>query len=345
MKPEDRFLFLATRQNANERYTEAMQRLAAQCHLGWNSIFWAAEKNGVAPLVFVNVSRQPELANQVPEEVLDRYRQYSLKQAYLKAKRGKILWEALDYFRQKSIQVLLIKGAALDWLVYDQPWYTVSKDVDIILSPKKDGLSTEEILDIGNYFHQRGVEFDFFEHHDMNMNGVLPVDFQRVWQDARVLDYRGQEVRVLSPEDMLISVCVNSCRKRFFYLKSLCDIAETIGKYRDINWVKFARRAIDFECNNIIYSALLVTRKTIGCQFPDEVLKNLAVHPVRSNMIRFAIAFSLRYLSFVTSPLVPSLRIFDRQVDLSLFLTYSTYTFNQTGRKMKEIKQASNQKG
>ena len=73
MKPEDRFLFLATRQNVTEGDAQAMKTLAGACHLGWNAIFWAAEKNGVAPLVFVNISRLPELSSQVPEEILDHY--------------------------------------------------------------------------------------------------------------------------------------------------------------------------------------------------------------------------------------------------------------------------------
>jgi hypothetical protein len=78
-----------------------------------------------------------------------------------------------------------------------------------------------------------GFEYDFFEHHDVTMNGVLPVDFQAIWQEAVAVDYRGERTLVMRTEDLLLAVCINACRKRFFRLKSLFDIAEIVDEYQD----------------------------------------------------------------------------------------------------------------
>ncbi len=340
MRPEIRFLFLAARQQVTEEHFASMLEISGQPRLSWNSIFSIAEKNGIAPLIYSNVLRNPALASQVPGTILDHFRLYSLRQAYLKARREKLLREGIAYLRQRSIEVLLLKGAVLDWLVYDQPWYTVSKDTDIVLNKKKEDFPPVQIREMIDHFYQSGIEFDFFEHHDVTMNGVLPVNFHRIWQDAQVVEYRGQEVRIPTPEDLLISLCINSCRKRFVNLKSLCDIAETIRRCSPFDWEKFAQRAIDFGCNNIVYAALLVTRKTLGCGCPDKALSDLAVPAVRSQLIRWATAFGVRNIFIIPTSPTPERKLYGRRLDPALFLTYSTYTFTQIRRKFLEIQKS-----
>ena len=176
---------------------------------------------------------------------------------------------------EKVSDVILIKGAALDLLVYDQPWYTVSKDIDLILSARREELRAEEIEEIGCHFHQKGVEFDFFEHHDMNMNGLLPIDFDEVWKDAQVKQLNGETAYCLSPEDMLLSICINSCRKRYFRLKSLLDIVETVEKIPDLDWGKFIQRCKTYGCGNIVYTALKVANSTLGCPIPEPMLREI----------------------------------------------------------------------
>jgi hypothetical protein len=176
----------------------------------------------------------------------------------------------------------------------------------------------------------RGIEYDYFEHHDVMMNGVLPVDFEQIWRDATQIEFRGQPLWVMAPEDMLISVCINSCRKRFFRLKALCDIAETINKY-GLNWPEVVRRARTYDCHNIVYTALWVTQMTLGCSITEEVLDNFEVNPIRAKIIRY---LSRRMSLDAFSSLYFGKNLLGRKVDWPLVLPYATFRWYQVWRRV-----------
>jgi hypothetical protein len=75
-----------------------------------------------------------------------------------------------------------------------------------------------------------------------------------VWSKTKETTFQGQKVLVMSPEDMLLAACINSCRKRFFRLKSLCDIAEIINYFKELDWEVFIHNG-----RYIVYTSLLVT--------------------------------------------------------------------------------------
>jgi hypothetical protein len=165
------------------------------------------------------------------------------------------------------------------------------------------------------------------------MNGVLNIDFDAVWRDARPVAYAGREVWLMCPEDLLISLCINSCRKRFFRLKSLCDINETVRKHPALDWVVLAEKAKRYGCQNIVYAALFVTTTTVGCDMPDGALEFLNVSPLRAKCIRAFADLQLRHLS-PTSRLSGGISAFGRKLDWSLLLPYSTFSPLQLIRKV-----------
>jgi len=93
----------------------------------------------------------------------------------------------------------------------------------------------------------------------VSRNETLPVDFKSIWSKTKETTFQGQKVLVLSPEDMLLAACINSSRKRFFRLKSLCDIAEIINYFKELDWEVFIHNAKKYHCRYIVYTSLLVT--------------------------------------------------------------------------------------
>lgn len=341
MRAEDRFLFLATRQNPTTSQQEGMDALAQKAALNWERIFVTAEQNGVAPLIYENITRQPALAARVPGSLLEQYRRYTLHNSLKKQERTLYLIQALKFLREKSIRVIVLKGASLDLLVYDQPWYTAYDDTDLILSPRREMLSDRQVMEIGHFFYKKQVEFDFFEHHDISMNGMLPIDFEAVWQAARPVHFRDEEMLVLSPEDQLLSICINSCRKRFFKLKSLLDLCETVKKTTPFDWDEFTRRCRKYACGSIVYAAFYVAMKTMGLEIPEKVFRSLGVSAARRAVIRLNVGFLLIFWS-LSSPMTRS-RIFNRLVDPRLILPYAAYEPDQILHKAQEIRSANHQ--
>jgi hypothetical protein len=247
-----------------------------------------------------------------------------------KERKARILAEAIDYFQQRSIAVMFIKGIALDVLIYDHPYYVMSEDIDIVLSVKAEDLTGTQVQDIMYRLHNLGIEYDFFEHHDTTMNGVLPIDFRQIWQNARKIEFRGREVWVMSPEDILISTCINSCRKRFFKLKSLCDISEILRRCEGLDWQKVMSQAEIYQCESIVYSALYATKLVVGCELPESACDSYR----RSNPIRAALLEALvNYLghnrSLATQFPFKNKSWFSRNVTLSLALPYASYGWRQ----------------
>ncbi len=334
MRPEDRFMFLATRQRLDPDRKAAMLAFVEKHALDWDQVFSTAKEHGIAPLIYTHVSSIPEITAKVPQNVLARYKLYTFNQMVFKRERAKQIINALAYFKDKNIKVILLKGVALGILVYDQPWYTISKDMDLVLSVKKEELSPKQVQDIDTFFHQQTIEYDYFEHHDMSMNGLIPIKFEEIWRRASRITIQEQDAFVLSPEDMLLSICINSCRKRYVNLKSLLDIVETIDRYPAFDWAEFCRSCNLYECANIVYAALLVARSTIGGNIPSSAFAALCSNRVRSATISLCVRILLRITSLRPSS---SKTLFNRSIDLSLLLPYATYRPGQIRQKIKWI--------
>ena len=184
---------------------------------------------------------------------------------------------------------MLLKGAALDLLVYAEPWVTVSRDTDLLVRPLPGFQAGPEERELRSALYREGIECDLNRHHDVDMNGVLPIPFARIWQDARPIDFRGQAAWVMSPEDLLISLCINSCRKRFRRLKGLFDIAETVRRM-DLDWHGVAEKARAYRCGGIVLSALFATAETVGlperCRLADLETLDWRLSPGRQALLR-----------------------------------------------------------
>ena len=285
MKAEDHVLFAAARQDFREEHRSKVEALAP---FDLEKLAAIAEDHGVAPIVGANLKAE-NLQRAFFENVL------------IKAQEAERLARGIARLREAGYQVMLLKGLALDLLVYREPWVTTSKDADLLLRPEPGRQLSDDERAVRRSLYRSGIECDLLTHHDVDMNGVLPVRFDRIWADSRVVDFHGQEVFVMSHEDLLISLCINSCRKRFFRLKHLFDIAETVLRL-DIDWDRLAAHALEDRCEGIVHAALHVTAETLGCEVPAGALEALGVPRSRVLLIRRLVASHLRRGSLDSPP-------------------------------------------
>lgn len=280
MTKEDRVLFAAARQDFREEHRLAVEALAP---FDLEKLAAIAESHGVAPIVGANLKAE-NLQRAFYENVL------------IKAQEAERVARGIARLREAGYQVMLLKGLALDLLVYREPWVTVSKDADLLLRPEPGRRLADDEREVRRSLYRSGIECDLPGHHDVDMNGVLPVRFDRIWAAARAVDFHGEEAFVMAPEDLLLSLCINSCRKRYFRLKPLFDIAETVHRL-ELDWDRLAARAREDRCEAIVYTALHVARETLGCEVPDllpDLLPDLGLPRLRMLLIRRLVARWLR---------------------------------------------------
>jgi hypothetical protein len=326
-RPEDELLFRCARQRFSPEDEEAVAQLCRGEPLRWDVVAAVAQEHGVAPLVYANLTRCDAAQGQIPKETFHQLKGCVVRNLAAKQGMARRITEVAAFFRARSIDLMLLKGAALDRVVYDRSWYTTSADVDVVIRPRPDEVAEKARKEI-NAFLQGfpSFEFHYFEHHDVQMNGALEVDFERIWRDAVPTPFGEQTVFVMAPEDLLIAACINSCRKRFFRLKALCDIAETTRKCTDLRWEEVVRKARAYQCAGIVYAALFIADLTVGCRLPAGVLDDLAVGPVRAAVIRF---LGRRMAARSLSALYSGVQVFGKPLGLSLVLPYVTYRWHQ----------------
>jgi len=212
-------------------------------------------------------------------------------------------------------------------------WQRSYGDVDLVLYTDREqpGKRADLLRFLGDF---QGFEYDFIEHHDVTMNGILPVDFSQVWQDSTEIKFRGCLVRVMSPADMLIAACISSCRKRFARLKWFCAVAEIVRSFEDSSWSTFVAKSHAYCCENISYTGLYTAQLGICANLPNGLLEQLSVPPVKRRLIQ-ALGKCL-----IDSPLSAGRRlpIISRNMGISLLLPYATYSWVQRIQKIREMR-------
>ena len=333
MKPEDRLLLICLRQNFTAGHVQAVCVLADSTPVDWERIALTSMQHGVSSLIFRNLTLCQAEGLDIPVEMVKKFKLSTYKNAIIKERQSERLIRALSFFHDRSLEVMLIKGAALDCCIYGNEDYVVSNDIDIIIHARREDFSKEKLEEIIIFFHNQGIEFEFFMHHDLDVNGLLPIDYESIWAHTEQAEYHGYPVLIMSATDLLLSLCINSSRKRYFRLKSLCDISETIQTKHDIPWEEVTKKARSFQCENIVFTALLVTSMTTGCKLPDGWEEHFDIHPFRQKLITTTVNYLIKRISFYPYPWT-GISVTGRAMHMSLILPYLGYTRNQVAKKM-----------
>jgi len=216
MTLEDIIICLCTRQKFERRHQQNLIEICQGQPIQWDIVFATADHHQVSPLVYLNLSRISNKDLNIPSTILNRFKKAQIRNIFVKKRTKVTLEKILALFTQKGIGVMLVKGEALSHLVYEQPWYTISHDIDLIIRAREEELmggDHQEILELLDGLNQERsefkehIEYDFYEHHDITMNNVLTVDWERIWAEAKKIQFNGYDIFVMAPEDMLLAAC------------------------------------------------------------------------------------------------------------------------------------------
>lgn len=341
MKPGDKLLFLCARQDFSDAHLTSLLELCGAQTPVWEEVFVTARHHGVAPLVWANLEKAISAGLAVPAGVVHKFQLSCYQNVVSKRKRAENLTNALALLDAHSIEVMALKSVALDLLVYEQAWYTAAADSDLILRPRRQEVSPQALAEISRFFERLPIEYEFYEHHDVTMNGHLPVDFERIWNDASRVSFHGHNLFLMSAEDMLLSLCINSSRKRYFRIRSLVDIAETVNRCREMDWATLFDKARAYRCSQIAYTALVATRTTLGCDLPATIPDGFGLAPARVRAVRRLVPFLVEHLPLAALSFYAGWDLFGRKVGWSLVLPYATDRWRRIGDRIQAAYRAS----
>ena len=230
----------------------------------WPEVLALADKRYLTPLLYKRL-KESGVQTPVPADVCERLRPVHVASAVSSMSFLGTLRKVLQRLRSSGINVIVLKGAYVAGAVYGDDALRPMVDVDLMV-PRADMLrACSVLLEIGqSHLQLTDIESHCRKRHhlpavvinnrvgiELHWNIVPPVgpvkiDAAGLWERACPALKAGVEVQALSPEDLLLHLCVHASYSDGFKggLRSICDVAATIQRFSDdMDWPRVVERA------------------------------------------------------------------------------------------------------
>jgi len=259
----------------------------------WTSVVELARDWGLAPLLHRRLAGCPARPTVPPEVLLELSLDYAVSRDRSELLFGS-LRTALEQLLGEHIRVIVLKGAYLAEVVYGDIAVRPMQDVDIMV-PKADvpraravlldrGFALERPAHAASRLQRRrrlvlslGASIDICGTIDVPA-GRSRLDPSGFWDRARLATVAGVEVLTLSPEDLLLHLCLHASYRHGLEsgLRPFCDIAEVIQRFpREMDWTQVVERARRWRTPRYVGLTLCLARNMLGAVVPDCAIEQL----------------------------------------------------------------------
>jgi len=235
---------------------------------------------------------------EVPEKILESLRESFLINSLQNSLLYQDLRGVLGAFRQKGIAVIVLKGAHLAELVYQTIASRQMADIDILVEPSDLTEAAAALLENGyssailardaeawRLRHPNSHHLPAFAkplHPRIEVHWTIsapsnPEAALNIWEESRSVCIAGVEARVLSPEDLLIHLCLHARLHRFGQgLRPVCDMSAAIRRYQEeLDWNKVLTRTKTWHAEKCVHLGLWLGKKLMRAPVPDSILTAL----------------------------------------------------------------------
>ena len=207
-----------------------------------------------------------------------------------------------ESFKDKEIDVIVMKGAALAELIYQDIGLRSMSDVDLLIR-KEDIKRANDVLEDMGYYAVDLSRFDgsdsylttcdyrsenplhpSFHVHWHIVNSSIPapysskINMDEIWREAVQVKIADVRVLSMSPHHFLIHLCEHAMRVTHSAAKLiyLLDVAALVSRYKDtLDWHKVMETSKDYGLDRFVYNILSLTRLNMGLDIPEWVLERL----------------------------------------------------------------------
>jgi putative nucleotidyltransferase-like protein len=274
--------------------TRALQR----ADVDWDEVFEAVCRNGLVGLTFAYLKQHP--AEEYPPADFKRRITWAhvLASAYLTRTRQSVK-SILLRFAEAGLECLVLKGPVLAEMIYPDPnsrWYG---DLDIHVR-ERDLPAAHQLLREGGLILDEhdcpspprlvpqapGDEWNYWtadrwfkvELHgdDLLHGGLVPRDYDGLWQRSVTVEVQGVRVKALSLEDQLITLAAHVHYHGYTRLNWLSDIAFIVRDHGDeVNWERLIQTVRTEEVQVPVYYTLYFLDRLLGVPAPDWVMQRI----------------------------------------------------------------------
>jgi hypothetical protein len=276
--PEFELLLCCSRTELNSVTVQRIRKLLDD-KLDFPKLTHLAGQHRVKPLLYHNlVKYAPEvLGDPCLEELQQQCRRISLRNMFLM----KELVSITTMLENEGVQVISFKGPVLADIYGDLCLRQIS-DLDFLVLEKDFKKATDLLIDQG---YEMKIKVPW-ETHLLSQNRAYSIDLHQdvvpkhlsCFKDSAYLFREivahhicGQKVYTFKPEFMLFILCLNGTKEGWCRLSRVCDVAELVRAYPDLDWNNILEMSKSMGSKRMILMGLLLANHLLGVAIPDIV--------------------------------------------------------------------------
>ena len=288
-RPELQLIVSCAKVAIQKEQVNKIQNLLQQ-NIDWEYFLITANLHKVLPLVYVNLVNL--FSEYVPNNILNQLQKFVQTKTQRNLYLVRELFTLTNIFESNGISAIPYKGIVLSAAVYGDLALRQFVDLDFLV-PTEEYLKAQELLMSEGYKPppQNNVNWERSFVHAKKQIGVdlhqgltpdyLPVyiDFEGLWQRLEPVLIGGIEFKTFAPEDLLIVLCIQLAKDAQWtaeVLIKVCDIAELIRVYQNLNWDLVWERCVKLGTKSILLFSLFVVKELLETSLPDSILQKMA---------------------------------------------------------------------
>jgi len=273
----------------------------------WEAVLELAAAHSLTPLLYYRL-HAVHGSEALPPNAWQRLQEHYYRNTGLNIRRYHELARILTALQDAGVPPIALKGAHLAALVYEQVGLRPMVDVDLLAHEADLERADSALRAIGYVKMVDPTRFAEERSHVVYApppNGMLlelhhrlewpmapfRIDHDGLWARAESTDVAGVSSLVLSPEDLLLHLCLHAAVHHSYSagLRPLCDIAAATRAYQPrLDWEALVARAREWQATHCVYLTLRLAQELLGADVPISALHALAPADMDSRLVVWA---------------------------------------------------------
>lgn len=293
--PENLILLSCARTNMEQDAINEVKELLKN-NLDWDYITSKSLQMRTSQLLYKNLEKI-DTDKVIPERILK-----NLKKLYYIAIAQNMFFydelsKVLNVFKDEGIDVIILKGGALEESVYGDIGLRSFNDIDILVR-KNDLQKAKNTIKAAGYTldnigspEANSEKFGYNLHYIKDIileihwditrrtgnEKYAKIEINELWKNAISAKIANVETKIMAPEDFLMHSCIHMAGHYYSRLIWFCDISEVIRKYY-VNWDSLVKNAKKSQVTAYMFYGLYFTDQLLDCGVPAFVLDELKPH-------------------------------------------------------------------
>jgi hypothetical protein len=238
----------------------------------WDNLYRESLLHQVSPLLHHRLRTLADRLS-IASDITDKLKSAYLSESARAVRLSHHLIRLLIAFQEAGIPVILLKGAHLAAQVYPDPALRTMDDIDLLVRQADLYRSRQIVEDLKRQSPGAASRVDLHWNIDSG-SSPFSINPDDLWQRARPAVIDGVETQTLSPEDLLLHLCLHGIFRHLYApigLRLFCDLATVLERYgEEISWEELARLADEWRAGNVLRLAFRLLDEALNVRLPSD---------------------------------------------------------------------------